>query len=284
MRRIVRRYLPVVPIAMLLLDVGPAHAEETAEWRDWPLGDRSGLIIGGFFANLETTVRVDGSDGVLGTEISFERHLGLDDTKTRPVAQAYWRFREHHRLNFMYLNLDRSGDSVSSVDIRFGDQIFQANLPIQAYFDVEIYNLGYSYSILFDEKKDWSVGFALSFQDLGVGLQGTVVGQPLEISESDSVLAPLPTFTTRFSYALTPEWILDAGAGYFTIGADIGEGRLDGTIVNVSVGLRWKPIERLSLSLVYKVYDVDVDVEGSRWNWDVDYHYDGPGIFIGTHF
>jgi len=279
-----RRYLPIVPIAMLLLDVGLAHAEETAEWHNWPLGDRSGLIIGGFFANLETTVRVDATNGALGTEISFERHLGLDDTKTRPLAQAYWRFREHHRLNFTYLNLDRSGDSISSFDIRFGDQVFQANLPLQAYFDVEILNFGYSYSILFDEKKDWSVGFALSFQDLEVGLQGTVVGQPLELSESDSVLAPLPTFTTRFSYALTPKWILDTGAGFFTIGADLGDGKLDGTIINLSAGLRWKPSERLSLSLVYKYFDVDVDVEESRLNWAVDYHYDGPCILIGAHF
>lgn len=278
------RYLPIIPIAMFLLDVGSAHAEETAEWRDWPLGERSGLVIGGFFANLETTVRVDGPGGTLGTEISFERNLGLDDTKTRPIAQAYWRFREHHRLIFGYLNLDRSGDSVSSVDIRFGDQVFQANLPLQAYFDVEIFNLGYSYSVLFDEKKDWSVGFALSFQDLGVGLQGTAGGQSLEINESDSVLAPLPTFTTRFSYALTPEWILETGAGYFTIGADIGEGQLDGTIVTASAGLRWKPSERFSLSVIYKVYDVDVDAEGGRWNWAVDYHYDGPGIFFSAHF
>lgn len=284
MRRIMWRYLPIVPIALLLLDVGPVHAEETAEWRDWPLGDRSGLVIGSFFANLDTTVRVDATNGTLGTEVSFERNLGLDDTKTRPVALAYWRFREHHRLNFTYFNLNRSGDSISSVDIRFGEQIFQANLPLQAYFDVEMFNFGYSYSILFDEKKDWSVGFALSFQDLGIGLQGTVVGQPLELSESDGVLAPLPTFTTRFNYALTPELFLDTGAGYFTLGVDLGDGRLDGTIVNVSAGLRWKPIERLSLSLVYTYFDVDVDVEGSRLNWAVDYHYDGPSILIGAHF
>ena len=284
MRRIIRRYLPIVPIAMLLLEVGPAHAEETAEWRDWPLGDRAGLIVGSFFANLETTVRVDGTNGTLGTEISFERNLGLDDTKTRPVAQAFWRFRERHRLDFTYLNLDRSGDSVSSVDIRFGDQVFQANLPLQAFFDVEIFNIGYSYSILFDEKKDWSVGLALSFQDLEVGLLGTVIDQPLALSESDSVLAPLPTFTTRFSYALTPNWILDADAGYFTIGVDLGDGRLDGTIVSVSAGLRWKPIERFSLSLVYKYFDVDADVEASRLNWAVDYRYHGPGVFIAAHF
>ncbi len=274
----------IIPLGLHLLGAGPAYADEEPEWRSWPLGDPMGLEVGGFFANLETTVRVDATNGMLGSQISFERDLGLDDSKTRPMMNAYWRFFERHRLDFSYFNLDRSGDSISSVDIRFGDQVFQANLPLQVFFDVEIFNLGYSYSILFDEKKDWSVGLALSFQDIGVGMEGTVAGQPLEVSESDSVLAPLPTFTTRFAYALTPKWILDASAGYFTLGIDFGDGELDGEIISTNVGVRWKPVDYLSFSLAYQYFDVDVDIDGSRLNWAIDYQYDGPALSVGTQF
>jgi len=279
-----QRHWLLISLAVLLLGAEPAIADEEPEWRSWPLGNKAGLLVGSFFANLETTVRVDATSGMLGTQISFERDLGLDDSKTRPVVNAYWRFLERHRLNFYYFNLDRSGDSISSVDIRFGDQVFQANLPLQVFFDVEIFNLGYSYSILFDEKKDWSVGLALSFQDLGVGMQGTVAGQPLLVSESDSVLAPLPTFTTRFAYALTPKWTLDASAGYFTIGLDVGDGELDGDIINANFGVRWMPVEYLSFGLTYQFFEVDVGVEGSRLGWALDYQYDGPTLYVGTQF
>ena len=274
----------IIPVSALLLGVGPAYADEEPEWRAWPLGNKVGLQVGSFFANMETTVRVDATNGMLGSQISFERDLGLDDSKTRPMVNAYWRFFERHRLDFYYFNLDRSGDSISSVDIRFGDQVFQANLPLQFFFDVEIFNLGYSYSLLFDEKKDWSVGLALSFQELGVGMRGTVAGQPLEVSESDSVLAPLPTFTTRFAYALTPKWVLDASAGYFTIGIDFGDGELDGDIISTNVGVRWKPVDYLSFGLMYQFFEVDVDVDQSRLHWAIDYQYDGPALYVGTRF
>ena len=66
-----------------------------------------------FFANLETKVRLDGTGGVLGTNIDFEQDLGLDDTKTRIMAEGYWRFFERHRLDVSYFDLDRSGVELS---------------------------------------------------------------------------------------------------------------------------------------------------------------------------
>lgn len=120
-----------------------------------------------FFANLETKVRLDGTGGALGTSFDFEQDLGLDDTKTRIMAEGYWRFFKRHRLDVSYFNLDRSGDGSSTIQIRFGDEVFQASLPLQVFLDIEVFNLGYSYSILFDEKKELAVGLALSIQDSG---------------------------------------------------------------------------------------------------------------------
>ena len=58
------------------------------------------------------------------------------------------------------------------------------------------------------------------------------------VSESDSVLAPLPTFTTQFRYALTPKWMISASAGYFTIEIDLGDGQFDGSIYSGNLGLQ----------------------------------------------
>ncbi len=99
------RRLLIIPLAVLLLAIGPAYAQGDPEWRSWPMGDRVGVNVGSFFANLETTVRLDSFDGTLGTGISFEQDLGLDDTKTRLMAEGYWRFFKRHKLNFSYFNL-----------------------------------------------------------------------------------------------------------------------------------------------------------------------------------
>ncbi len=185
-----RRWL-ITPLAVFVLCVGPAFAQGKPEWRSWPMGERVEINVGFFFANLETTVRLDGTGGALGTSISFEQDLGLDDTKTRPMANAYWRFAKKHRLDASYFNLDRSGDSSTTVNIRFGDRTFQANLPLQAFLDIEVFNLGYSYSILFDEKKELAIGLALSFQDLAVGLQGAGRSRRFRIGEFAGAAADL---------------------------------------------------------------------------------------------
>ena len=280
-----RRQSLIIPLAVFLLGIGPAaYAQGKPEWRSWPMGERVGVNVGTFFANLETTVRLDGTGGVLGTSISFEQNLGLDDTKTRPMVNAYWRFAKKHRLNFSYFNLDRSGDSSSTVIIRFGDQTFQANLPLQAFLDIEIYNLGYSYSILFDEKKELAFGLALSFQDIAVGLQGTGVLSGLGVSESESLLAPLPTFTGRFTYAITPKWILDGSIGYFTIELDSGGDELSGGVIAANAGVEWQLLKHFHLGFSYQWFDVRAKFKKEVRTTKIDYKYKGPLFYLGWSF
>ncbi len=279
-----RRHWLISSLAFLLIAVGPAYAQGDPEWRSWPMGQRVGIDVGAFFANLETNIQLDSANGLLGAGISFEQDLGLSDTVSRPMAAAYWRFFKKHRLDFSYFKLDRSGQGSSTVNIRFGEWEFQADLPIQAFFDVEITNLGYSYSILFDEKKELSLGLALSFQDLSVGLQGVVAGQPLGVSESESVLAPLPTFTGKFSYAFTPKWILDTSVGYFTIELDSGGDELAGDVLSLNAGIRWQLLKHFHLGLLYQYFSVDVKTKNEARLWTIDYKYDGPVLFLGTSF
>ncbi len=279
-----RRHSLIIALTLLIISAGPAYAQGEPEWRSWPMGERFGLNVGTFFANLDTKVRLDGTGGVLGTVIDFEQNLGLDDTKTRIMAAGYWRFFKKHRLDFSYFNLDRSGDSSSTVNIRFGDRIFQADLPLQAFLDIEVFNLGYSYSILFDEKKELAVGLALSFQDIATGLEGTGVLSDLNVSESSSVLAPLPTFTGRFAYAITPKWIVDTNIGYFTIEVDSGGDELSGDVIAANAGVKWQLLKHFHLGLLYQWFRVDVNTKDEAKQLTIEYKYKGPVLYLGTSF
>ena len=248
------------------------------------MGERFGINVGAFFANLDTKIRLDGTGGALGTGIDFEQDLGLDDTKTRIMAEGHWRFFKKHRLDFSYFNLDRSGDSTSTVNIRFGDNIFQADLPLHAFLDIEVFNLGYSYSILFDEKKELAFGLALSFQDIAVGLKGTGLLAGLDVVETTSVLAPLPTFTGRFAYAITPNWIVDTNIGYFTIELDSGGDELSGDIIAANAGVRWQLLKRFHLGLLYQFFRVDVETKREALHLLLEYNYGVPVLYLGTSF
>ena len=279
-----RRHWLIIPLTLGLISVGPAYAQGKPEWRSWPMGERFGLSVGTFFANLDTKVRLDGTGGALGTAIDFEQNLGLDDTKTRIMAAGYWRFFKKHRLDFSYFNLDRSGDGTSTVNIRFGDNVFQADLPLHAFLDIEVFNLGYSYSILFDEKKELAFGLALSFQDIATGLKGTGVLAGLDVSESSSVLAPLPTFTGRFAYAITPKWIVDTNIGYFTIEVDSGGDELSGDVIAANAGIKWQLLKHFHLGLLYQWFRVDVNTKDEAKQLTIEYKYKGPVLYLGTSF
>ena len=279
-----QRHWLIIPLGFLLIALGPAYAQGDPEWRSWPMGQRFGVSVGGFFAKLDTKVRLDGSGGVLGTVIDFEQNLGLDDTKNRIMAGGYWRFFKKHRLDFSYFNLDRSGDSSSTVNIRFGDRIFEADLPLHAFLDIEVFNLGYSYSILFDEKKELAVGLALSFQDIATGLEGTGLLAGLNVSESSSVLAPLPTFTGRFAYAITPKWIVDTNIGYFTISLGDAGDELSGDIIAVNAGVKWQLLKHFNLGLLYQYFRVDVNTVDETKQLIVKYEYRGPVLLMGWSF
>jgi hypothetical protein len=286
MRRSIALAIPV----LLVLLINPAVAGELPEWRTWPTGDRVSLAVGAYNADLSTTIRVDGP--VVGTTLSFERDLGMKDNDTRPIVTGYWKFLKRHALTASYFDLDRSGGSTSTVEISikfpdgidFGDIHFSVDLPIQAFFDVKIFNLGYSYSLLFSPKQEWKIGLALSFQDFKLGLQGKVLDDPTFREDVDA-LAPLPTFTTSYSYAITDKWMVDLAAGYFTIEFDLGNGKFDGSVLNLNTAIRYKAFKHLGFGLAYNWFDVDIDIsENDDLNGHVDYRYKGPTLFVQTYF
>jgi hypothetical protein len=267
---------------IFLLITAPVTAKEEPEWRNWPLGERFAISVGAFKPNIKTEVRaVSTGDINPGAAVSFERDLGMSDSETRPVVSAKWRFARRHSLGLMYFELDRSGDTISQVNIKFGDETISVGLPVESYFDVNAIELQYSYSILFDEKKDLSVGFGVSFQDIETGIRSNDNGTI--ISEEIDFLAPLPTINARFEYAFTDKWIGLIGLGWLAVEAELGSKEdLEGSIWNSSAGIRYKAFDNVSFALIYSVFDLDIDYRKRDLAGFIDYRYNGP--VLGVEF
>ena len=69
-----------------------AVAADEDDWTKWPMGDKFTVGVGAYWASVDTQIRVDASNGIIGTWIDFEQNLGLDETTTMPAFQAEWRF------------------------------------------------------------------------------------------------------------------------------------------------------------------------------------------------
>jgi len=254
------------------------------EWRNWPLGERFAIAAGAFKPSIETEVRaVSTGDINPGAAISFERDLGMKDSTTRPLASANWRFAKRHSLYFRYFDLDRSGDTISNVNIKFGDETITIGLPVESYFDIETIEISYAYSILFDRKKDLSIGLGISFQDIQAGIRSIDAGSI--IKEDLDVLAPLPTFNARFQYAFTDKLSGIVSLGWLAVEAELGEKEnLDGSIWNSSAGVRYKAFNNVAFSLIYSVFDVDIDYDKRDLAGFIDYKYHGPVLGVDYSF
>ena len=267
-----------------LLFSASAGAKELPEWRSWPLGDRFGIGVGAFSPNIKTEVRaISTGDINPGAAIGFERDLGMKDSATRPLASLNWRFAKRHSLQVNYFDLDRSGDTISNVNIKFGDEIISVGLPVESYFDIETLELSYAYSILFDQKKDLSVGLGISFQDIQTGIRSNDSGAI--IKEDLDIYVPLPTLNLRFQYAFTNKWIGYIGLGWLAVEAELGDKEnLDGNIWSSSAGIRYKAFDNFGVSLFYSVFDLDVDYQKRDLAGFIDYKYHGPVLGVEYFF
>ena len=283
-------FSPVVNPAILvtaailtLTGFGLASAEEHVAWRDDPLGDKFWLGVGLFSARLDTKVRLDSSTGILGTQIDFESTLGMDDNDQLPLVLGYYRIAKKHRISFQYFRLDRLGNSISDVPIRFGDVIFPANLPLSSFFNVDVYSLGYSYSIIHDKKMELAFNVGLQFQNIEMGIAGNL--GPGLIAEESDVVAPLPTFGGSFDYAISEKWIFTSLIGVFSIELDLGDDtEFSGEILQINTGVTYKAFKNVGFALQYNYFHVDVDVNDPDWLGALKYEYRGPVLAVSVYF
>ena len=274
---------PLLSGITILLMSATALAQSADEWRDWPLGRPFTIRVDAFFPNIDTTVQLDASDGSIGTTIDFEQNLGMSDTETLPALAANWRFAKKHRIFLDYFELNRSGSSITTSEIRFGDEVFQIDLPISSFFDSTVTSVGYSYSLVFDEKKELALSAGLSVQDIQYGLIGN---SGLGIIDQESGLtAPLPAFGIAGAYAFTEKWVGRAGFGLFAFSLAISdEENVSGEIINGEVSIHHRTFENVEFGLRYSYFDVRVNFENNERINLLNYTYHGPMLSIGFVF
>lgn len=275
-------------VAALLTISTAAAGQSSADWQSWPVGTRWSIGAGYFSPKLDTTIIVTDENQIVGTGISFEKNLGLNDNETTGLLSINWRMFKRHALEYRYFALDRSATtSSSSVTIAIGEEIFDITLPIQSFFDITAHELAYAFSLLFDEKKNLYVGLGISMQDLSLGIQGTESNpNPGEIinSKLDST-APLPTVNVGFDYAFTDKWVFVSKLGWLAVEADFGaDEKLEGEILNVNAGIQWNAFEHVGFFLHYQLFDVDVDYADRGTLFAIDYDYSGPVLGVDINF
>ncbi len=260
-----------------------ALAQDPDDWTQWPMGQRFRISLGAYVPSLDTQVRVDRSNGLVGTTINFEQNLGMRDTAILPTFNFGWRFARRHNLGASYFELNRSGSEVTQTEIRIGDKVFNVDLPVSSFFDIKVLSTSYSYSVLFDAKKELALSVGLSIQDLTFGMQGNQGGVLVE--DKSDLTAPLPTFGISGGYAFTDKWIFRGTVGIFAVELDWDDqDNLNGSILDINLVLFYQPFKHYRFGLAYTNFDVDLDWTKRGKFTQINYDYKGPMFLFGATF
>lgn len=272
---------------VFFLIFGLSHATsvfaQTDDWQSWPMGEKFLVTVDAFFPTIDTKVTVNATNGTPGTTVDFEQNLGLPETETLPSLTAHWRFAKKHRLQLGYFALKRSGSSVTATQISIGDTVFEVNLPISSFFDVEVTHASYSYSLLFDERKELSLIAGLSVQDVTFGIQGNASQGIIEFDSG--ITAPLPAFGLAFGYAFTDKWFFRGGVGVFSFAFAVAdEDELRGEIVNATASINHQTFKNVRFGLTYMLFEIDAGYGNSAGFNSINYNYHGPALTVGGNF
>jgi hypothetical protein len=274
------------PIAMCLATLllpSLAMAQNQSDWSDWTMGARYTVQLELFHPTLNTRLRIDSSDGTPGKPIDLEQDLGMSETETLPALMLGWRVAKRHRLLLSYYELDRSGSAITDTTIRIGDIEFEVDLPISSFLDMDVLTVGYSYSLLFDEKREFAIGAGLTLMDIRFGIFGN--GSQGVIEADTALTAPLPNIGLTGGYAFTENLYFEAAAGYFFFDLAVSdETNIRGNVATATAGVYHNTFKYVRFGLDYKFYDVDVDWGNASGFNSLQYTYHGPSLSVAATF
>jgi hypothetical protein len=254
---------------VLALSFRPVLAEEKGS------GDPTGgpwkrlqFRVGGYLAALNSDVTFGLGNLGTGIVVNVEDALGLDSSTAVFRGDFRYRFGSTRRHNFLfdYMGFRRDGSKVLGADIDIGDETITVGTTIETEFNFDIFQVGYSYSFLKDDRIDLGVGGGVYVMPIDFSF--TAGGKGLVVDES--ITAPLPVLKLTGDFALTPKWFLKASMDIFYL--KIGD--FEGSIFDSTVAVEYNAWKHVGFGLALDFFRAQVKAE------DDDAY---PGIdFVGN--
>jgi hypothetical protein len=275
----------LLPIPMVLagalsaaLAAGAAHARPPEQEPDNLLNDRFGLQFALMHSSSSTDVRVDATDGTLGTELNAEDDLGLSKTKLLGRGEVWFRMRERHRVRISnyFVPLDRRGDAVLDRTIQFGDETYFVNESVSSRLAVRVLAFTYTYSFVKNDRIE--AGASLGFDVVGFEGEATVPARLRTEREERSGPAPLVGFDV--TGRIRGPWYAEARMLY--VKANVGD--VEGSLTAFEVNGLYRLHRNITLGLGYNSFDVDIDSRDSGDSGRLKLSTAGPQLFARVGF
>ena len=284
MKNPVRICLILALAGIQLLAFRSAMADERKpEENPW---EKFSVSAGVFMTTVNSTFRIGTG---IGVDVDVEEALDLDSTNTVFRTDALWRFTQNrrHRLDFTWFSFRRGGHRrlLEDIAIEDGDGntvIIESGTTVDAFFDLDIYELTYSYSFFQDERIDLAAGIGVYVMPIDFGIK---VSGLLDEDESEKFTAPLPVLGLRMDVALTPRWFIRTGAQVFYVEID----SFKGSILEFRTAVEYNPWRHVGIGLGIDTLGIRMEADGEDWpnidlKGNLEFNYAGLQLYMRLFF
>jgi hypothetical protein len=274
--------LLAAPLLSGAAETAPSGAGETPAQRELlqppkmrvasPITDRLAVNIRFYMPSIATDVRYDASNGTLGTPLTGEGTLGLEDQMKQAAIDLQFRMVDRHRIRAQFYKQTRSGDVVLNQQVRFGDDVYIVNDRVVSKMDLRKLDLVYTYSFLRREKVELSAGLGIHL----LQAQGTLDAPARFVSENLDVAGPFATLAFDGTWRFTKRFSLNAQANYLKGHVDTVRGSYRAW--NADVQFRVRP--NFTLGAGYSATRFYLDSSDPTDSGLFRFDYKGPQAFI----
>jgi len=249
----------------------PAHAEIPA-----PL-DRLSVSFGDFYPTVETRVSANGP-GVMGSEVDFQRDLGLSEHRSLPAFRVDALLFDSQGLSFGGYTYSKHAGARLNRDLVFDDDVFRVNAFVDAKLTLRIYHAEWRWWFVPDDSDVVGLGLGAAYYDLrgtidaGLSINGGAVNG--RGSAEDNAIAPMLTLGWRHSFNDTWRAYADLS------GVRKPFGTLRGHLINGTLGVEFMPWKNAGFALEYSANNLDLKADKSDWEGRARLHFYGPAAYL----
>lgn len=233
--------------------------------------DRWNVAIGSYALDLDARLRVDGSRR--GQDFSLSHDLGLDSERDVGFFSLGWRPFERHQFDLSYFSDEVSSTRILDREISIDDQTFMVGARLHTRFDVDAYDLSYTWWLQSTPRQAFGVNVGLVGYIIDIDAQavGSASDQSAERSASASVDLPAPRIGVSYRRAFGQGWRFSASGSAF----ETSVGNIDARVLDARAGIEYYPWSHFGMRLQYSVNRIRADLDKTEFNGRANLDFSG---------
>jgi hypothetical protein len=233
-------------------------------------------------ASFETNARIDPETaGGAGTQIGFERDLGLDDSRTLRRFGVQWRPFRRHELAATYFSAPRNGIELINRDILFRNQTYPVNALVTTRFDLDYASLTYTYWARRSDHDGLGITLGAATLSMDASVTAEQAGASATITQQADTDVPVALAGVEGRVALTPRVHLSANAATLP---RVTIGDYTGDALTAAARVEYRPLNWLGIGAAYHYFRLNVDVAQTTLRGSLDMTIRGPEAFVRVAF